>query len=138
LEDFQKFFFEDFLKVTKTGNKTGIICLNSWIYPSVTPWQEFWAGEVASPVALPENGFMKDGPVPDLQYQALLIMEPYWVQEKAQMPNPRFTSAELSKYIRDCMDNKGAVTINLGIYQNGTVGEKALQVMREVREQIRK
>jgi len=137
-EGFPGIPFEDFFKATKTGNKDRIICLNSWIYPSVTPWQEFWAGEVASPVALPENGFMKDGPVPNLQYQALLIMEPYWVQEKAQMPNPRFTSAELSKYIRDCMDKKGAVTINLGIYQNGTVGEKALQVMREVREQIRK
>jgi hypothetical protein len=137
-EGFPDIPFEDFFKATKTGNKDRIICLNSWIYPSVTPWQEFWAGEVASPVALPENGFMKDGPVPNLQYQALLIMEPYWVQEKAQMPNPRFTSAELSKYIRDCKDNKGTVTINLGIYQNGTVGEKALQVMREVREKIRK
>ena len=81
---------------------------------------------------------MKDGPVRDLPYQALLIMEPYWVQQKAEMPEPRFSLEELSGYIMDCMKNNGAVTVNLGIYQDGTVGEKALQVMREVKNQIRK
>jgi len=35
------------------------------------------------------------------------------------------------------MNNGGAVTINMGIYQDGTVGEKALNVMKEVRQQIR-
>lgn len=136
-EEYPDVSFESFFKATKAGNKDRIIALNSWIYPSVTPWQEYWAGEVASPVAIPVNGFMTNGPVPDLRYQALLIMEPYWVQEKAEMPDPRFTSTELSQYIRNCMNHGGAVTINLGIYQDGTVGEKALRVMKEVRQQIR-
>ena len=35
------------------------------------------------------------------------------------------------------MENGGAVTINMGIYEDGTVGEKALQVMRGVKERIR-
>jgi hypothetical protein len=136
-EEYPDVSFESFFKATKAGNKDRIIGINSWIYPSVTLWQEYWAGEVASPVAIPINGFMKDGPVPDLRYQALLIMEPYWVQEKAEMPDPRFTSTELSQYIRKCMTNGGAVTINMGIYQNGHVGDKALQVMKEVKQQIR-
>lgn len=137
-EGFPEIPFEEFFHATKVGNKDRIIALNSWIYPSVTPWQEYWAGEVASPVALPENGYMKNGPVPDLPYQALLIMEPYWVQQKAEMPEPRFNSEKLGKYIQDCMNNGGAVTINLGIYQDGTVGEKALQVMKEVKNIVRK
>ena len=136
-EEYPDVSFESFFKATKTGNKDRIITLNSWIYPPMTPWQEYWAGEVASPVAIPINGFMTNGPVPDLRYQALLIMEPYWVQEKAEMPDPRFTSTELSQYIRNCMNQGGAVTINMGIYQDGTVGEKALKVMKEVRQQIR-
>ncbi len=37
-----------------------------------------------------------------------------------------FTSDELSKYIKECRENGGAVTINPGIYQDGTVGQKAL------------
>ena len=137
-ERFPQVPFEEFNKAVKIANKDRIYCLNSWIYPSVTPWQEYWAGEVASPIELPENGYMKDGPVPDLPYQALLIMEPYWVQEKAEMPEPRFSSEKLGKYIEDCMENGGAVTINMGIYQDGTVGEKALEVMREVKIKVKK
>ncbi len=129
---------EDFFKVCKTGNKDRIICLNSWIYPSVSPWQEYWAGETTSPVALPKNGTIERGPGMGLRYQSLLIMEPYWVQDKAAMPPPRFTAEQLSKYISECMQQGGAVTINMGIYQDGTVDEKALQVMKDVAAKIRK
>ncbi|MEI6679407.1 MAG: alpha-L-fucosidase [Mariniphaga sp.] len=137
IEEYPDVSFKSFFEATKAGNKDRIIALNSWIYPPVTPWQEYWAGEVVGPVAIPEKGFMKDGPAPDLRYQALLIMEPYWVQEKAEMPDPNFTSAELSQYISNCMDNGGAVTINMGIYQDGTIGAKALEVIKGVRKQIR-
>jgi hypothetical protein len=136
-EGFPDIPFEDFFKVCKTGNKDRIICLNSWIYPSVSPWQDYWAGEVGSPVTLPVDGHMVNGPVTDLRYQALLIMEPYWVQQRADHPEPRFTAAELSKYIGDCMTNGGAVTINMGIFQNWTVGKKALEVMKQVRKTVR-
>lgn len=137
-EKFPEVPFEEFNKAAKTGYKDRIISLNSWIYPAVTPRQDYWAGEVASPIAVPENGYMKNGPVPDLPYQALLIMEPYWVQQKAEMPTPRFTSTGLSEYIQNCQKNGGMVTINLGIYQDGTVGERALQVMKEVKNKVRK
>jgi len=36
------------------------------------------------------------------------------------------------------MEQGGAVTINLGIYQDGTVDKKALEIMKEVRAIIRK
>ena len=73
---------------------------------------------------------MKNRPVPDLPYQALLIMEPYLVQQKAAMPDPRFNSTQLSGCSIGCMENGGVVTLNMGIYHDGTVGEKALDVMR--------
>ena len=136
-EEYPDVSFKSFFEAAKAGNKDRIITLNSWIYPPVTTFQEYWAGEVASPVAVPEKGFMKSGPAPELPYQTLLIMEPYWVQEKAEMPDPNFTSAELSQYIRNCMDNGGAVTVNMGIYQDGTTGAKALEVMKGLRKQIR-
>jgi hypothetical protein len=34
------------------------------------------------------------------------------------------------------MNNGGAVTINMGIFQDGTVGEKALDVMKQVRKNV--
>lgn len=131
--------FEDFFKVSKTGNKDRIICLNPWIYPDVSPWQDYWSGEVQDPIGLPENGYMKNGSSPHLPYHTLLTMEKHlWVQREAEISDPKFTPEQLSTYIKGCMDNGGFVSINLAIYQDGTVGEKALQVMKEVKKTIRK
>ena len=137
-EEYPNVSFPDFFKACKAGNPDRIIALNSWIYPAVTEWQEFWAGETASPVELPKNGTLERGPGKGLRYQSLLIMEPYWVQEKPEIPDPRFSVEELSEYIKECMQQGGAVTINMGIYQDGSVGKKALQVMQGVKAQIRK
>jgi hypothetical protein len=138
-EGFPEAPFEDFYKATKIGNNNRVACINPWIYPDVTPWQDYWSGEVQEPIGLPENGFMTNGPSPKLPYHALLTMEKnLWVQQKPEIADPKFTSEQLSKYINGCMENGGAVTINMAIYQDGTVGKKALQVMREVKEEIRK
>jgi len=137
-EKYPDFSFRDFFKICKSGNPNRIIALNSWIYPNVTEWQEYWAGETASPVELPANGTNSRGPGQGLRYQALLIMEPYWVQEKVEMPEPRFNAQALGDYISQCMKNGGAVTINLGIYQDGSVDPRAVKVLKEVRERIRK
>lgn len=137
-EKYPDFSFRDFFKVCKTGNSERIIAVNSWIYPNVTEWQDYWAGETASPVAVPVNGTNARGPGQGLRYQALLIMEPYWVQQKVEMPKPQFDAQKLGDYISGCMKNGGAVTINLGIYQDGSVDSRALEVFKEIRQRIRK
>ena len=129
--------FEAFFNAAKAGNPDRIIALNSYIYPPVTLWQEYWAGEVTYPVAPPVKGFMTDGPAPELRYHALLIMEPYWVQTKPDVSDPKWKAEELSKYIRDCQAEGGAVTINLGIYQDGMVGQKDLEVMKKICKTLR-
>jgi len=136
-EQYPGFPFSDFFNVCKAGNPDRVIALNSWIYPPVTEWQEYWAGEAGNPTRMPVDGTKQRGSGRGLRYHALRIMEPYWVQQTVEMPEPRFNSSQLSQYIRNCMENGGAVTINLGIYQDGTVGDKALQVMREVKNIIR-
>jgi hypothetical protein len=138
-KDFPQMPFEDFFNASKVGNRDRIICLNAWIWPDVSPWQDYWPGEVQHPIAPPENGFMKNGPSPNLPYQVLLTMEKHeWGAKKSGIIDPKFTSEELSSYIKACMPNDGAVTINLSIYQDGTVGDKALQVMQGVKSEIRK
>ncbi|MDQ8183496.1 alpha-L-fucosidase [Pelagicoccus sp. SDUM812005] len=130
--------FEDLFNAAKVGNKDRIICLNAWIWPDVSPWQDYWAGEVQHPLDPPVNGFMKNGPSPHLPYQVLLTMEKHaWGAKETGILDPKFTAEELGAYIRDCMDNGGFVTVNLSVYQDGTVGEKALEVMRGVKERIR-
>jgi len=137
-ESYQEFPSETFFNVAKTGNSDRIICVNPWIYPDVTPWQDYWSGETQDPIDFPENGFIKGGPAPDLPYHVLLTMEKFqWVQKKPEVDDPKFTSEELGTYIKGCMENRGFVTINMAIHQDGTAGEKALEVMKGVKEIIR-
>jgi hypothetical protein len=59
------------------------------------------------------------------------------VQEKVEMPRPRFTAQQLGDYVGLCKANGGAVTINLGIYQDGMVDPKAVNLLKEVRKRVR-
>ena len=136
-EGYPDFPFEEFYRITKTGNADRPICLNSWIYPAVTPWQDYWAAEVLSFIELPENGYARTGPVTNLPYHALLMMEPYWVLQDVEISEPRFTSDQLAEFITGCYQNRGFVTINIGIYQDGTVSDGALLVMKELKSQIK-
>jgi hypothetical protein len=89
-------------------------------------------------IALPKKGYMVDGPVPDLRYQALMILEKGgWVQKTTEEIDPHFHAEPLSRYILDCQKNGGAVTINLSIFQDGTIGRKSLEVMKEVKSRVR-
>ena len=56
------------------------------------------------------------------------------------MPAPRFDAQTLGDYISQCMKNGGAVTINLGIYQDGSVDPKSKvdATNKEIRQRIRK
>ena len=130
---------EEFFNACKVGNKDRLIARNSFYWQATTAWQDYWAGEVQHPIAPPVNGYMENGICPNLPYHVLLTMEKFsWgVGRGGQIQDPKFTSEELASYIKACMENGGAVTVNMGIYQDGTVGEKALQVMRGVKEGIR-
>ena len=58
------------------------------------------------------------------------------MQQRVDMPRPRFTAQQLGDYISRCKANGGAVTINLGIYQDGTVDPNAVDVLKEVRKRV--
>lgn len=131
--------YEAFFNAAKLGNQDRLICLNAFYWQAASPWQDYWAGEVQDPIAPPVDGYMENGICPNLPYQVLLTMEKFsWgVGRGGEIKDPKFTSEELSTYIKACMENGGAITVNMGIYQDGTVGEKALEVMRGVKESIR-
>lgn len=43
-EGYPEIPFETFCRSTKIGHAHRVMALNSWIYPPVTPWQDYWAG----------------------------------------------------------------------------------------------
>lgn len=131
------FDFEKFYKTAKTGNPSRLLTLNSWLYPVVSQWQDYWAGEVYTPSSLPPEKIILSGPGKGLSFQSLVVLENDWVHEKAdtKIPPPRLKAEQLINYISSC-SGKGPVTINIGIYQDGSIGEEAMAEMQKIKKGV--
>ena len=121
---YRDFSFESFYRAAKAGHPKRLLALNSWLYPIATPWQDYWAGEIYSPGMPPRNRIIRDGPGESLQYHALLALEGDWVHTKENTPikAPVLDTPGLLAFLNACA-GKGPVTLNVLIYQDGTICE---------------
>lgn len=134
------FPIERMFEATKAGNPDRLVAFNHWMFPVSTMAQDYWAGEVyQSLVPPPRSRCFEAGAGRGLQYHLLLAMDCQWGHSKpdTEMAPPIWTGDEMAEYIRACIDGQGVVTVNMGIFQDGTLGEKSLEVMRRVRKTIR-
>ncbi|MFC1739391.1 alpha-L-fucosidase [Planctomycetota bacterium] len=127
--------FERLFKATKTGNPDRIIALNFWIFPDATLWQEYWAAEADEELKPAKGRYIGYDAGRGLQRHALFMLEGIWVHSRpnSEMEEPVFTEEELISYVKQLTANKGVATVNLGIYQDGTIGEKSRKLMRALR-----
>ena len=132
--------FERLFEATKVGNPDRIISYNFWIFPDETPWQEYWAGEIDSPLKPVSKRYIEYTVGEGLQLHALIMLEGVWVNEtpNTEMEQLTFSEEELISFVKSYMAKRGVVTINLGIYQDGTIGKKSLKVMQALRGAISK
>jgi hypothetical protein len=139
LEAYPEIRMERLWPAVKAGNPARLVAYNFWVYPVETDWQEYWAAEVGGIVKTADGRFPSSGPGKGLQYQNLIMADAPWVHTKAEseMEAPRFKDDALIEYVRACMSRQGAVTINLGIYQDGSIGEATLRQMKVLRQAIR-
>jgi len=132
--------FERLFNATKTGNPERIISSNYWLFPDATGWQEYWAGEIDGPLKPARGRYIEYSAGEGLQLHALIMLEDIWVHSEpnSEMPSPTFTEQELIDFVRDITDKQGVVTINLGIYQDGRIGEESAKAMRTLRKALGK
>ena len=137
-EEYPDFNFEELFRLCKIGNTDRLVSFNTWILPVNTPWQDFWFGETYIPGHPAQERIVQRGPGRGLQYHSLIVLENLWVHDKpTPMESPWLNADDLAKYIKACMINGGAVTINVGIYQEGTFGEKSMVVLKSVNKIVR-
>ena len=135
--------FQELFEASKVGNADRIVTFNRWIFPTVTPWQDYWAGEIDSPDKLPTAQYMDTEVGKGLFYHSLIAMEDDWaftaegLEESESFYNPRYSSEDLVEYIQGIHSVGGAVTINIVVHQNGTLGTEAMQIMTEVKDALR-
>lgn len=134
-EKYPDFNFESLNQYCKAGNPDRVYCLNSWIYPSVTPWQDYWAGEVAGLVTMPTTRYFTNGPAVGLQSQLLVILEPQWWMDQLGR-TPSYSAQQMSNYTVSAIRNGVVLTINTMIYADGTILPASLNVFRAIKQAV--
>lgn len=135
------FSFERVTAAARAGNPERVISYNHWIFPKITNFQDYWIGESGGRLApAPEAGTFQNGGVQDgMQAHLNPFLDDPWVHKTPDkdIREPLHSTEELVDYVRRCVETKTVPSINLGIYQDGTVSDASLQQMRAVRKAIR-
>ena len=129
---------EAIYRCCKVGSPGRITAFNFWIFPVLTPWQDYWAGELNTLQNPFESRYIQRGAGTGFQAQGLLSMLPSWVHsETGPIPPPQFSTDDLITYVKANMEHQAVTTINIGIYQDGTIEQSSLEMMRQLRRAIR-
>jgi hypothetical protein len=69
-----------------------------------------------------------------MQWHALTFLDCFWIhaEKPGEIAPPRFSDDELFAYVRKCRINGGAVTLNVGIYEDGTMAEATIEQLRRL------
>lgn len=128
--DIEKFYWAG-----KVGNSNRAICLNSWVFPNISEWQDYWAGEVFNEPNVLEGQFPDYGAAKGLQSQQLVVLDPMWVRQNDDQ-SVLFNSDGLANLIQGTMAQGGAITVNVGIYADGSISAPALSVLEGVKSRL--
>lgn len=95
--------------------------------------QDYLGGEANDLKRLPA-GPLVDG----MQWHALIWMDCFWIHgsEPGPIAPPRFSEDEMYAYVKACRSRGGAVTWNVGIYQDGTMAEPSVERLTRVSERL--
>lgn len=133
LQQFGTVDFKELYLSAKEGYPDRLVTFNHWILPVVDPWIDCWAGESAGMIELPEVQKPDYGPAPDIYFHDLIIMEDDWGRfQKGKIPDTLYTAEMLDEYVSKIEKNRTMLTINAEIYQDGSIGDKTYQVLREL------
>lgn len=132
--------FEKQAHACKVGNPDRIIGYNSGIYPKITEFQDFFAAEFgSSPILPPGNYFDEGGAQEGLQPHGTIFIDGAWhhFRPDTEIGPQRFSTEGLIEYTKKCIDRKLVLTINMCIYQDGSVSPVTLEQMRSLRKAVR-
>ena len=129
---------EAIYRYCKVGNPGRITAFNFWIFPVLTPWQDYWAGELNALQNPFESRYIQRGAGTGFQAHGMVSMLESWVHsETGPIPPPQFSAEDLIAHVKANMEHQAVTTINIGIYQDGTIEQSSLDMMRQLRRAIR-
>jgi hypothetical protein len=137
--------------VSRAGNKHAVIAFNNGSFYSgftqpLTFLQDYLSGECAGirngRIALtdktdPDRSIpaSRYAPGTTCQFHVLTPIDNNgnWINEKdGPMPPPKYSDAELFPFVSDCVEAGAAVTLNVGVYQDGRISQETLKQLNRM------
>jgi len=120
-------------EAVRAGNPDSVYCLNPGAntYQYVFDDEGFLAGEANDLKVRPGRSL-----IGDKQWHSLIWIDCFWfhTDPNRQIDAPRFYDNELHDYLYTCHQNGGGVTINIGIYRDGSLAEHSLAQVKRMGE----
>ena len=135
------------LGASRAGNPDAAVAFNDGSFylrkqEPITPYQDYLSGEIGwledgqirlgreteregpGTLVLPKDRFV---PGTSCQWHGQLPIDCFWMYGgDGPMDPPRYSDAELDAFVRSCLGVGGAITLNVGIYQEGRLAEETV------------
>ena len=134
--------FDKITRAAKRGNKDFVICYNPWVFPKLTEYQDYYAGEVGLTVEasgkdnpyLPigGSGVFEGGSQDGLQATYTGVLEPGdWTHtyRNKVIEAPLLSSEDLIKIVKESNKRKNLPMMNVRIYQDGTISPDTYKLL---------
>ena len=131
--------FKDLTASARTGNKQRIIAYNSWVLPMLTEYQDYFAGEGLGKYENLDQGIFSEGKNKGLMAHSCFTFEKDWghIDWNTKIPPPKYTLETLVKLIRNAQENRYPYSINLEMYEDGTVSPQSYELLKKLKKEIR-
>ncbi len=134
--------FKDFTAAARKGNPERLIAYNSWIKPLITDYQDYYGGEGKTgfnPTGL-TNGVFNSGLQKGLQAHGCFILEGRWghIDLNTPIPKPKFNVKQLAGFVTKARQNHYPLSINLEMYEDGSVSPASRALLKELKIALRK
>lgn len=131
--------FKELTLAARSGNTQRIIAYNSWIKPRLTEYQDFYGGEGAHVATGLDNGSFRFGPQQGLQAHGCFIFESKWghIEPDTVIPKPKFSLEKLTALVRKAQEEQSPLSINLEMYEDGSVSPESLTLLKQLKTAIR-
>ncbi|YCM42775.1 alpha-L-fucosidase [Verrucomicrobiaceae bacterium 227] len=134
--------FKEITMAARAGNPERLVAYNSWVKPNVTAYQDYYGGEGATsfnPADL-DNGVFKKGRQKGLQAHGCFPLERRWghIDLNTPISKPRYDVKQMTAFVRKAIANRYPLSINLEMYEDGSVSPESRALLKELKAVIRK
>ncbi|MDO6518647.1 alpha-L-fucosidase [Zobellia uliginosa] len=131
--------FKEMGQAARKGNEERVLTYNSWILPRVTEYQDYYSGEGLQQFENLDEGSFVDGKHKGLMAHTCFPLEERWghIDFNTPIKKPKFSAEELSGYVKNAQHNRYPLSINLEMYEDGSVSSESLKLLKELRKTVR-